>query len=132
MKKSKNIINRKYHLFNAEDEVLGRMSTRIAAVLRGKNKISFMPNIDGGDFAVVINSDKIRTTGKKTDDKIYHRFSGYPGGLTSVPLGKQMEKDSREVIKKAVYRMLPKNKLRDRMITRLLVYKDDKHDHKIG
>lgn len=131
MKKGKNVINRKYHLFNAENEILGRMATRAAIILRGKNKVNFTPNIDGGDFVVVINSDKIKTTGKKIDDKMYRRFSGYPGGLTSVPLKEQIEKDSREVIKKAVYRMLPKNKLRDRMITRLLVYKDEKHDHKI-
>ena len=124
-------IDRKYHLFDAQDKVLGRLATEVVRVLRGKNKIDFTPNIDGGDFAVIINSDKIKATGKKSDDKIYHRFSGYPGGITAVSLKKQMEKDSRKVIEKAVYRMLPKNKLRDKMITRLLVYKDDKHNHKI-
>lgn len=107
------------------------MATEIATVLRGKNKVNFTPNIDGGDFAVVINSDKVKATGGKDKGKIYNRFSGYPGGITSISLEKQMEKDSRKVIEQAVYRMLPKNKLRDRMITRLLIYKDEKHNHKI-
>ena len=125
------MIDRKYHIFNAEDAVLGRLATDIAKVLRGKNKVDFTPNIDGGDFAVVINSDKLRVTGKKGEDKIYHRFSGYPGGITSTKLGDQVKKDSTKVVKSAVYHMLPKNKLRDRMITRLLIYKDENHNHKI-
>jgi large subunit ribosomal protein L13 len=124
-------IDRKYHLFNAEDEVLGRLTTKIVRVLRGKNKVNFTPNVDGGDFAVVINSDKLKITGRKEDGKMYHRFSGYPGGITSISLGEQVKKDSKKVIKDAAYGMLPKNKLRDRMMTRLLVYKDDKHNHKI-
>jgi large subunit ribosomal protein L13 len=125
------MIDRKYHIFNAEDAVLGRLATDIAKVLRGKNKVNFTPNIDGGDFAVVINSDKLRVTGKKGEDKIYHRFSGYPGGITSIKLDDQVKKDSTKVIKSSVYNMLPKNKLRDRMITRLLIYKDENHNHKI-
>jgi large subunit ribosomal protein L13 len=125
------MIDRKYHIFNAEDAVLGRLATDIAKILRGKNKVDFAPNIDGGDFAVVINSDKLKVTGKKGEDKIYHRFSGYPGGITSIKLDDQVKKDSKKIIKGAVYNMLPKNKLRDRMITRLLIYKDEKHNHKI-
>lgn len=125
----KSTINRKYHLFDAENKVLGRLATEVVKVLRGKNKVDFTPNVDAGDFAVVINSDKIKATGNKNDGKIYHRFSGYPGGITSINLKDQIEKDSTKVIKDAVYRMLPKNKLRDRMITRLLIYKDDKHNH---
>jgi large subunit ribosomal protein L13 len=124
-------IDRKYHLFNAEDEVLGRLVTKIARVLRGKNKVNFTPNVDGGDFAVVINSDRLKITGQKEEKKMYHRFSGYPGGITSISLGEQVKKDSKKIIKDAAYGMLPKNKLRDRMMTRLLVYKDDKHNHKI-
>lgn len=125
------MINRKYHLFDAENKVLGRLATEIVRVLRGKNKVDFVPNADGGDFAVVINTDKIKVTGEKKDGKIYHHFSGYPGGLTSETLSDRMEKDSKKVVRDAVYRMLPKNKLRDRMIKRLLIYKDDKHNHKI-
>lgn len=126
------MIDRKFNLFDAEKENLGRMATKIARVLRGKNKVDFTPNIDAGDFAVVINSDKLQVTGNKMEGKIYHYYSGYPGGIRSVKLKDQMEKDSTKVIKMAVYGMLPKNKLRDSMIKRLLIYKDDKHEHKIG
>ena len=124
-------IERKYHLFNAKGETIGRLATEIGRILRGKNKVDFTPNIDGGDFAVVINSDKIKPTGNKLKDKIYFRFSGYPGGITKTTLEEQIKKDSRKVIQDAVYGMLPKNKLRDKMMKRLLVYKDDKHNHKI-
>lgn len=124
-------IERKYHLFNAKGETIGRLAIEIGRILRGKNKVDFTPNIDGGDFAVVINSDKIKPTGNKLKDKIYFRFSGYPGGITKTTLEEQIKKDSRKVIQDAVYGMLPKNKLRDKMMKRLLVYKDDKHNHKI-
>jgi large subunit ribosomal protein L13 len=124
-------IERKYHLFDAKGKILGRMSTEAALILRGKNKVDFTPNVDGGDFVVVVNSDRVAVTGKKMDDKIYHRFSGYPGGITSVKLKEQMIKDSRKVIEHSVYHMLAKNKLRNRMMTRLLIYKDEKHKHKI-
>lgn len=126
-----NKIDRKYHQFDAKSKTLGRLATEIALVLRGKNKVDFTPNIDGGDFAVVINSDKLKVTGGKMDKKIYHYFSGYPGGVRDEKLKDKMKKDSREVIKEAVYGMLAKNKLRDRMMTRLKIYKDDKHTHKI-
>ena len=124
-------INRKYKVFDAEKEILGRMATKIATVLRGKNKVDFIQNIDGGDFAVVINSDKLQVTGNKMEGKLYHHFSGYPGGIREVKLKDQMEKDSTKVIQAAVYGMLPKNKLRNRMMTRLLIYKDSNHSHKI-
>jgi len=124
-------IIRIYHLFDAQGKILGRLSTEIALILRGKNKVDFTPNVDGGDFVVVINADKIAVTGKKMDDKIYHRFSGYPGGITSVKLKEQIIKDSRKVIEHSIYRMLAKNKLRNRMMARLLIYKDEKHTHKI-
>jgi large subunit ribosomal protein L13 len=124
-------IERKYHLFNAEKEILGRMATKISLILRGKNKASFYPNIDAGDFVVVINSDKLRVSGNKMDGKTYYRFSGYPGGIKKASLGDKIKKDSTEVIRHAVYGMLPKNKLRDVMIKRLKIYKDEKHAHKI-
>ena len=130
-KDSKKTIQRTYHLFDASTQVLGRMSTEIATVLRGKNKVDFTPHIDGGDFVVVINTDKIKVTGNKMLGKIYNRYSGYPGGITSTTLEDQIAKDSRKVIHDAVYGMLCKNKLRNRMMTRLLIYKDDKHKHKI-
>lgn len=110
---------------------MGRLSTEVALILRGKNKVDFTPNIDGGNFVVVINSDKLAVTGKKMENKIYHHFSGYPGGITSIKLKDQMKKDSRKVVVHSVYNMLAKNKLRKPMMTRLLVYKDEKHSHKI-
>jgi large subunit ribosomal protein L13 len=125
-------IERKYHLFDANGKILGRLSTEIALILRGKNKVDFTPNIDGGDFVVVINSDKIAVTGKKMEDKIYHHYSGYPGGITSIKLKDQITKDSRKVIAQSIYNMLAKNKLRKKMMTRLLIYKDEKHPHKIN
>jgi large subunit ribosomal protein L13 len=119
------MISRYYHLFDAKKIVLGRMATQIAVILRGKNKADFSPNIDAGDFAVVVNSDALKVTGKKMDDKTYHYFSGYPGGVRNMKLKDKIQDDSRKVIREAVYGMLPKNKLRDRMIKRLLIYKDD-------
>jgi large subunit ribosomal protein L13 len=127
----KQLVQRKYHLFNAENKVLGRLATEIALALRGKGKVDFTPNIDGGDFVVVINSDKIAVTGNKKEGKIYHHFSGYPGGVHSIKLKDQLIKDSTKIIQSAVYGMLCKNKLRDRMMTRLLIYKNAEHPHKI-
>ena len=121
----------KYYLFDAQDKILGRLATEIAKVLRGKDKVNFSRHIDGGDFAAVINSDKVKVTGKKEKGKIYHRFSGYPGGITSITFADQLKKDSRKIIRDAVYGMLPKNKLRGGMMERLLIYKDEKHPHKI-
>ncbi len=124
-------IDRKYHLFDAEGKTPGRFATQIATILRGKNKIDFTPHIDAGDFVVVINSDKMNVLGGKEQKKVYYRYSGYPGGITATRFEEQMEKDSRKIVQDAVYGMLPKNKLRSNMMNRLLVYKDDKHDHKI-
>jgi large subunit ribosomal protein L13 len=121
----------KYHLIDAEGKILGRLATQAAKILRGKEKSDFSPHIDNGDSVVVINSDKIEVTGNKKQSKIYHRFSGYPGGITSISLEKQMKKDSRKVMWNAIYGMLPKNKLRKRMLRRLFIYKDEKHGHKI-
>jgi len=130
-KDSKKTIQRKYHLFDAQGKILGRLVTEIVKVLRGKNKVDFTPNIDGGDFVVVINSDKIAVSGNKAQGKVYNRYSGYPGGITSTTFEDQLVKDSRKIIQEAVYGMLPKNKLRNRMMTRLLIYKNAEHKHKI-
>lgn len=130
-KDSKQTVQRKYHQFDASTKVLGRLATEIATVLRGKNKVDFTPHIDAGDFVVVVNTDQIKVTGNKMLGKIYNRYSGYPGGITSTKLEDQIAKDSRKIIQDAVYGMLCKNKLRNRMMTRLLIYKDTKHKHKI-
>ena len=131
MNKEKKPIDRKYHLFDATGKTLGRLSTEIATILRGKNKVDFAPNVDGGDFVVVTNSNEIRVSGNKLDGKIYYHYSGFPGGMSEITLKNQLKKDSRKVISMSVYGMLSKNKLRDRMMTRLLVYKNDIHKHKI-
>ncbi|MBI2439163.1 MAG: 50S ribosomal protein L13 [Candidatus Moranbacteria bacterium] len=125
------MVDRKYHLFNAQGKVLGRLATEIATILMGKNKVTYTPHIDGGDFVVVINVDGIDITGNKREGKVYHRFSGYPGGITSVTFKEQVKRDSRKVLYQAVYNMLPKNKLRDRMLKRLLLNKKTEHGAKV-
>jgi len=127
----KTMIDRKYHLFDAQGKVLGRLATQLATILIGKDKVAYAPHIDGGDFVVIINSDKVEVTGNKGKNKIYHRFSGYPGGITSINFDDQVKKDSRKVIWQAVYNMLPKNKLRARMLRRLLINKGAEHEQKI-
>ena len=121
--------DRRYHLFDAQGKILGRLATEIATTLSGKKKVTYTPHLDGGDFVILINADGIDVTGNKRNDKVYHRFSGYPGGITSVTLKDQLKKDSRKVLHQAVYNMLPKNKLRDRMLRRFFIYKGAEHKH---
>ena len=128
---NKKSIQRKYHLFDAEGKTLGRLATEIAIVLRGKNKVDFTPHIDAGDFVVVTNSDRLIVTGNKMEGKIYHHFSGYPGGVTSITLKDQLKKDSTKVIEAAVRGMLCKNKLRDKMMKRLFIHRDAEQKYKI-
>lgn len=123
-------MNRQYHLFDAQGKVLGRLATEIAKVLSGRNKVEYIPHIDGGDFVVVINMDKIHVTGNKMDDKIYHKYSGYPGGISSIALKDLLKKDAGKVMQNAVYGMLPKNKLRDKMMLRLNVFAGAEHNAK--
>lgn len=123
-------MNRQYHLFDAQGKVLGRLATEIAKVLSGRNKVDYVPHIDGGDFVTVINMDKIRVTGQKMDDKIYHKFSGYPGGISSIALKDLLKKDPKKVMQNAVYGMLPKNTLRDKMMLRLDVVAGAEHSVK--
>ncbi|MDX9913771.1 MAG: 50S ribosomal protein L13 [Candidatus Moranbacteria bacterium] len=124
-------MERKYYEINAQGKVLGRLATEIVKFLSGKNKVNFTPNIDGGDFVVVLNSDGVIVTGNKAKDKKYYKFSGYPGGIKEISFEKQIAKDSRKVIMAAVKGMLPKNKLSSAMLTRLLVYKNEEHSHNI-
>ncbi|MCK5332787.1 50S ribosomal protein L13 [Candidatus Parcubacteria bacterium] len=124
------LTSRKWHIFDASEESFGRMSTKIATLLRGKHKVDYLPHIDNGDHIVVINTDKVKYTGNKGLGKIYYSHSWYIGGLKEITLGNLIKKDSTLVIKKAVYGMLPKNKLRDQMIKRLNIYTDDNHPYK--
>jgi large subunit ribosomal protein L13 len=126
----KNEVSRDWYVVDVENKVLGRVATQIANVLRGKNKPTFTPSVDTGDFVIVLNAEKIALTGKKLTDKIYYRHSEYPGGLKSVTAGKLIEKDAEQVIRKAVKGMLPKNKLARHMINKLKVYTGPAHPHK--
>lgn len=113
------------HTIDAKNKILGRLATEIAVLLRGKHKPEFEAYIDRGDEVTVINTDKIKVTGNKFKDKVYYRHSGYPGGLRSETFEKAMTKDSREVVRKAVFGMLPKNKLRKQIIKKLELYKEE-------
>lgn len=122
-------IERAWFVVDAEGESLGRLATRIAAVLRGKHKPTFAPHLDVGDFVVVINAEKVTLKGSKLEQKQYHRHSGYPGGLTSVPFLTMLDKKPTEVVERAVFGMLPKNKLGRAMGKKLKVYAGPTHPH---
>ena len=122
-------IERKWHIIDAADKTLGRMSTQIARLLMGKHKPSFTPSQDTGDYVVVINAAKVRFTGNKAQQKLYYRHSGYPGGLKSVNLEKMMQTDPSRVIKHAVNGMLPHTRLGAMMRKRLRVLNGDEHPH---
>ena len=116
-------------MVDAEGQTLGRLATQIAETLRGKNKPEYTPHIDTGDFVVVVNCEKITVTGQKLDQKMYHRHSGYPGGLRSRTLREQLERRPTEVIRKAVKGMLPRNKLGRAQLLKLKVYTGPEHPH---
>ena len=122
-------VTRKWYLVDASQLPLGRLSTQIATLLTGKGKPMFTHHIDCGDYVVVINTDKLVVTGKKLEAKMYYRHSGYPGGLKEATLKDVMAKDSTKVIEKAVYGMLPVNKLRAERMKRLKVYIGAEHNH---
>ncbi|MFH1838433.1 MAG: 50S ribosomal protein L13 [Candidatus Kuenenbacteria bacterium] len=112
-------IIRETHIFNATDKVLGRLATKIVIILRGKNKPNFTPNLDQGDFVKIKNVDKIKITGKKLENKEYIHHTGHPKGLKKIKMKEIFKKDPGEVLKRAVYNMLPKNKLRKEIMKRL-------------
>ena len=122
-------IERRWYVVDAEGQTLGRLATRIADTLRGKNKTQFTPHVDTGDFVVVVNAEKIAVTGKKLDEKIYYRHSGYPGGLKQRTLREQLDRRPTEVLRTAVKGMLPKNKLAARQLTKLKIYAGPEHPH---
>ena len=122
-------VTRNWYEIDAEGKILGKVAAEIAVRLMGKNKPSYTPHVDGGDFVVVTNAEKIAVTGKKLTDKKYYRHSCYPGGLKVRSLQEMLEKQPTEVIRKAVERMLPKNKLGSQMIGRLKVFVGNEHAH---
>ncbi len=123
--------DQKWYVVNAEGQILGRMATKIADVLRGKNKPTFTPNADIGDFVIVVNAEKVKLTGKKMTDKFYYRHSGYMGGLKSTtPQIELAGTHPERIVEWAVRGMLPKTRLGDRLFTKLKVYAGPDHPHK--
>ncbi len=125
-----NEIEKKWYVVDATGKVLGRLATQIAMRLRGKHRPDFTPHLDTGDFIIVINAEKIRLTGRKLDQKMYHKHSGYIGGLKSMNARQMLETKPEEVIRLAVRRMLPKNKLARHQLKKLKIYRGAEHPHK--
>ena len=124
-----NEVKKSYYLIDAKNKVLGRVAAKAATILRGKHKAIYTPNVDTGDYVIIINADKIRVTGNKLEDKMYERFSGYPSGKKIVPLGVMMQKRPTQAMRLAVNRMIPKGPLGYKTRTKLRVYAGDKHPH---
>ena len=120
-------IKRTWYLVDAKDKILGRLSTKIASLLKGKHKVDYSTHLDMGDGVIVINSEKIKVTGKKLEQKMYKRFSGYPGGLKLEKMESLLSRRPTEILRKAVKGMLPKNKLGSLMIKRLKLHVGEKH-----
>lgn len=122
-------ISHQWHVIDAQDVVLGRLAVSAAHLLRGKHKATFAPHVDGGDFVIIINAEKVALTGAKRTDKQVYRHSGYPGGLKQIAYGDLLEKDARKAIEKSVTGMLPKNRLGRAQISKLKVYSGPSHPH---
>jgi len=122
-------IQKSWHVIDASGQTLGRLSTRVAGLLMGKHKPTYSPHLDMGDFVIVVNADKVRVTGKKLDDKIYYRHTGYMGGLKETPLGDMLQRHPGRVIELAVRGMLPRNRLARHLLRHLKVYAGPNHPH---
>ncbi len=122
-------IEREWYVVDAEGQTLGRLASEIAKILKGKHKPIYAPNLDTGDFVVVINAEKVHVTGRKMDQKMYYRHSGYPGGLTAITLRDQLKRHPTRVIRSAVKGMLPHNRLGRAMMRKLKVYAGAAHPH---
>jgi large subunit ribosomal protein L13 len=122
-------IHREWHVIDATDVILGRLAVQSANLLRGKHKPIFAPHMDTGDFVIIVNAEKVALSGDKKTKKMAYRHSGYPGGLTATPIGVLLEKDARKAVEKAVWGMLPKNRLGRQMLKKLKVYSGPTHPH---
>ena len=122
-------IQRDWYVVDAQGETLGRLATRVATILRGKHKPIYTPHVDCGDYVIIVNAEKVHTTGQKLNQKKYYRYSGYPGGLKEVTLKDQLQKFPDRVLESAVRGMLPKNSLGRRMFKKLKVYAGPNHPH---
>ncbi|MGA9102105.1 50S ribosomal protein L13 [Aeromicrobium sp.] len=122
-------ITRQWHVIDAEDVVLGRLAVQAATLLRGKHKPTYAPHVDGGDFVIIVNAEKVSLSGQKRTDKLAYSHSGYPGGLKSIAYGDLLEKDARKAIETSVRGMLPKSRLGRQLIKKLKVYRGPEHPH---
>ncbi|RLA86694.1 MAG: 50S ribosomal protein L13 [Deltaproteobacteria bacterium] len=122
-------VQKKWYLVDGQGQVLGRLASQIAMLLRGKTKPIYTPHADVGDFVVVVNAEQVRLTGKKLDNKIYYRHTGYIGGIKSITARKLLDKKPDEVLRRAVRGMLPKNRLGRRLLKKLKIYAGDQHPH---
>jgi large subunit ribosomal protein L13 len=122
-------VERKWYVIDAEGRTLGRLATEIAKILRGKNKPQYTPHVDVGDFVVVINAERVVVTGKKSEQKVYRRHSGYPGGMKETSYERMMERKPTEILRKAVYGMMPKTRLARQQFRKLKIYAGPEHPH---
>lgn len=122
-------VQRDWYLIDASNQTLGRLATQIATLLRGKHKPTFSPYLDGGDFVVVVNAEKVRLTGRKPDQKMYYRHSGYPGGLKATPFKRMLAQHPDRILRFAVKGMLPKTRLGRQQLLKLKVYAGPTHPH---
>jgi large subunit ribosomal protein L13 len=122
-------IQQNWYVVDASGQVLGRLATQIATLLRGKHKPTFTPSLDDGDFVIVVNAEKIRITGHKADQKMYYRHSGYPGGLRAIGYREMLAKHPQRILRLAVKGMLPKNRIGRRQISKLRIYAGPHHPH---
>ena len=122
-------VQRDWYVVDAADQTLGRLATQIATLLRGKHKPTFSPNLDGGDFVIVVNAEKVHLTGRKTDQKMYYRHSGYPGGFKAIPYQRMMARHPDRILRFAVKGMLPKTRLGRRQLLKLKIYAGPTHPH---
>ena len=122
-------VERKWHVIDAEDKTLGRLASEIARILRGKNKPQYTPHVDIGDFVVVINADRVKVSGRKAEQKLYRRHTGYPGGLRETSYEQMMDRKPTEILRKAVWGMIPKTRLGRRQFKKLKIYAGPEHPH---
>lgn len=122
-------VQRDWYVIDASGKVLGRLATQISTLLRGKHKPTFTPSIDGGDFVIVVNAEKIVLTGRKPEQKIYYRHTGYPGGIKATPYKMMLAKHPDRILRLAVKRMLPKNRMGRRLLSKLRIYAGPNHPH---
>jgi large subunit ribosomal protein L13 len=122
-------VERKWYVIDAEGKTLGRLAAEIARILRGKNKPQYTPHVDVGDFVVVVNAEKVIVTGKKAEQKVYRRHSGYPGGMKETSYARMLERRPEEIVRKAVYGMMPKTRLARQQLRKLKIYAGPEHPH---